>query len=202
MHHLRLNSVAKAIVAPTPMCLGEGHILDTLGGRFTVEVWRGDKFISRHFAKNGITNEGKDKALGILFDGVSAIANWYLGLINLTSFSALAAGDTYAQIGGTNGWVAFTTYTDPQNSDSTTTHPEWAPDAPSSQSITNGTVRNYDITTSGTVKGLYVVGGGSTPSTKNDNAGGGTLWSTALFTGGDVAVSNGETLKVTYTVSA
>ena len=208
MNNIQFKQVAVGTIGrrkPSPMVLGggAGHILDSLGGKFTVELWRGDKFISRHFAKNGITNEGKNDALDVLFDGGTQITSWYLGLIDDTGFTALDAGDTYDNINQAgNGWDEFTDYTDPQNGDSTTTRPEWAPDEPASQSVSNSTVRSYDITASGTVKGLFVVGGGGAPQTKDDHAAGSILWATALFTGGDVPVANTETLKVTYTVSA
>ena len=55
---------------------------------------------------------------------------------------------------------------------------------------------------SGTVKGLFLVGGGTASNTKGDHASDGTLWATALFSSGDVVVQNGDQLKVTYTVSA
>ena len=60
----------------------------------------------------------------------------------------------------------------------------------------------FDITSAGTVKGVFLVGGVAAENTKNDHTAGGTLWATALFTSGDVVVANGDQLKVTYTISA
>jgi hypothetical protein len=60
----------------------------------------------------------------------------------------------------------------------------------------------FNINGSGSVHGLFLVGGGSAPTTKNDAAGGGTLWAAAAFSSGTVTVQNGDQLKVTYTVSA
>jgi hypothetical protein len=53
------------------------------------------------------------------------------------------------------------------------------------------------------VKGIFIAGG-TNAQTKNDHTAGtaNTLWSTALFSGGDVTVQNGDQLKVTYTVNA
>ena len=45
-------------------------------------------------------------------------------------------------------------------------------------------------------------GGVSQCQTKSDHTTNGCLWATALFTSGDVTVSAGDQLKVTYTVSA
>ena len=179
-----------------------GHILNTLGGKFTVELWRGGKRIDARCFRNGITNEGKNALLDIMFDAGTQRTAWYLGLIDNANFSALAAGDTYDDINQAgNGWDEFSDYTDPGNADSATTRPEWAPDAASAQSITNSAVRQFDITASGTVKGVFVAGGPQA-QTKDDHTAGNTLWATALFSGGDVPVANADALKVTYTVSA
>jgi len=86
--------------------------------------------------------------------------------------------------------------------DSATTRPVWNPDAAASQTITNGTVVVFDITATGTIKGLFLVGGGTAPENKGDHAAGSTLWATALFDSGDVDVQNGDQLKATYTVTA
>ena len=114
----------------------------------------------------------------------------------------MAAGDTYAQIGGTNGWTEFTDYTDAANSNSASTRPEWTEGAASGQAVTNGTPVVFDITGSGTVKGLFLVGGIANAQNKGNHEAGGVLWATALFTTGDVVVNADDQLKVTYTVSA
>lgn len=178
-------------------------VLSKLRGEFTVEHWRDGKRIDCRRFPNGIVNEGKDNLLDVAFDSGTQITTWYLGLIDNANFSALADDDTYDDIDQAgNGWDEFTDYTDPGNGDSATTRPTWDPDQPSAQSITNSTVRQFDITASGTVKGVFVVGGGANSSDKGDHASDGTLWATALFSGGDVPVANGDALKVTYTVSA
>jgi len=172
-------------------------------GRFVLEHWREGKLLGTYELPNGITNEGKDHLLDVVFDSGTQITTWYLLLIDDANFTALADDDTYDDINQAgNGWDEFTDYTDPGNADSTVTRPEWAPDEPSAQSITNSTVEQFDITGSGTVKGVGVVGGGTNSSDKGDHAADGTLWATALFSGGDVPVTNGDALKVTYTVSA
>lgn len=172
-------------------------------GKFIVEHWRGEQLLGTYELPNGITDQGKDRLLDIMFDGGTQITTWYLLLIDNALFSALADDDTYDDINQAgNGWDEFTNYTDPGNADSTTTRPVWAPDEPSAQSITNSTVEQFDITGSGTVKGIGVVGLGAAAMTKGDHASDGLLWATALFSGGDVPVTNGDALKVTYTVSA
>ena len=172
-------------------------------GRFKVEHWRDGRLIGVYEFPNGITNEGKDQLLNTQFDAATQITTWYLGLIDDLNFTALAATDTYDEINQAgNGWDEFSDYTDPGNGDSATTRPVWNPDAAASQTITNGTVVVFDITASGTVKGLFLVGGGTAPENKGDHAAGSTLWATALFDSGDEDVQNGDQLKATYTVTA
>lgn len=206
---LNARSIAKAqlvragAMVPAVNLEPEAPSFSKLTGRFIVQHWRdGRRFNEYHF-NNGIVNEGKDKLLNVMFDGATQITTWYLGLIDNNAFTALAADDTYDDIDQAgNGWDEFKNYTDGNNADNTTTRPEWGPDAASAQSITNSTVAVYNITGSGTVKGVFAVGGGAAPFTKGDHAADATLWATALFTSGDVTVQNGDQLKVTYTVSA
>jgi len=173
-------------------------------GRFVVEHFRKGVKIGQYEFPNGIANEGKNKLLDVMFHGVSAITTWWLGLIDNSGYSALAAGDTYANINQAgNGWDEFTDYTDPANAGSASTRPEWTEGAASGQAITNGSPVVFDITSSGTVKGLFLVGGAANAQNKGDyQAAGAVLWATALFGTGDVPVNAEDQLKVTYTVSA
>jgi len=172
-------------------------------GRFQVEHWRDGRLIGQYEFPNGITDEGKDQILNTQFDAATQITTWYLGLIDNANFTGLNDADTYDDIDQAgNGWDEFTDYTDAGNGDSATTRPVWNPDAASSQSISNGTVVVFDITASGTVEGLFLVGGGTAPENKGDHAAGSILWATALFDSGDVDVQNGDQLKATYTVTA
>lgn len=180
---------AEAVVKPT--------------GRFVVEHYRNGKRINEYHFPNGITNEGKNKLLGLMFNQATQIGTWYLGLIDAAGFTALANTDDYDNINqAANGWDEFTNYTDANNANSATTRPEWQENSPSAQSITNSTVAIFNITGSGTVKGVFLAGGIANANLKGDHAPGGTLWATALFSSGDVAVQNGDQLKVTYSVSA
>jgi hypothetical protein len=173
-------------------------------GRFVVEHFRKGEKIGHYEFPNGITNEGKNKLLDVMFHAQSAITTWWLGLIDNSGYSALAAGDTYANINQAgNGWDEFTDYTDAGNGGSASTRPEWTEGAASGQAITNGSPVVFDITDSGTVKGLFLVGGAANAQNKGDyQAAGAVLWATALFGTGDVPVNAQDQLKVTYTVSA
>lgn len=132
-------------------------------------------------APNGATDEGLNKLLDVMFHAVAAISTWYIGLI--TGAGTLAAADTLASHAG---WTEGTDYTGSRQ--------EWAEGAASGKSITNGTAAEFPITGTMTVKGAFLASAATGTS--------GTLFSTAAFTGGDQAVNNGDTLKVTYTVSA
>lgn len=175
-----------------------------LRGKFRVEHWRAGQLLAIYDFNNGITNEGKNRLLDVMFHGTAAHATWYLGLIDLSGFTALAAADNYDNINQAgNGWDEFDDYTDANNAASAVTRPVWVEGAAASQSITNGTAAVYDITATGDVKGIFAVAG-TNAATKGDHTAGTAhaLWATALFNQGDQAVNNGDQLRVTYTVSA
>ena len=134
---------------------------------------------------NGIVDEGLDSILDVQFHGASQIATWYIGLVDNSGWTAWADADTLSSHAG---WAENTDYTE-------ATRGEWTEDAASSRAITNSTTVDFSINASGNVKGIFV-SSNSVKSTGNT----GTLWSTAAFSS-VVAVSNGDTLKVTYTVS-
>lgn len=174
-----------------------------LRGHFNVEHWRDGKLLAIYDFDNGITNEGKDHLLNVMFHGTTATATWYLGLIDNDGYTALAAGDTYDAIDQAgNQWDEFADYTDANNSNNAGTRPAWPEDAASGQTITNTSVAIYNITDSGTVKGVFAVGGTNAQTKSDHTASGNYLWATALFNSGDVPVGNGDQLKVTYSVSA
>lgn len=172
-------------------------------GFLEVEHWRHGLHFATYRIPNGIVNEGKDSIFDVYFDAGTQITTWYMLLVDNASFVSLAATDTYDDIDQAgNGWDEYKTYTDPGNGGSTVTRPVWNPDPASGQSISNGSQTVFDMTATGTVKGLGLVGGGAASNTKGDHASDGTLWATALFDQGDTAVVDGDQLKVTYTVSA
>jgi len=205
VNQLTVNQRATATVGRSEPAAAEplGNVLKLASGRFKVEHWRNGKRINEMHFDNDIVNEGKNKLLNTMFDGSTQISTWYLGLIDNSGYTALAAADNYDNINQAgNGWDEFDDYTDNANTSSAVTRPEWTNGAASGQSMTNASVVIFDITATGTVKGVFVVGG-TNAQTKNDHTAGtaNILWATALFSGGDVPVVNGDQLKVTYTVS-
>lgn len=162
-----------------------------IGGHFNVRCVRPDGSIRwRKEIKNGIANQGLNKLLNVQFQGATQITTWYLDLI--ATGATLAAADTYASHAG---W-SYTTTTNYSNA----TRPAWAPAASTAQSSTNAATVDFTIVATCTINGIAVVAGSST---KGDSASGsGVLWSTGSFPGGEQALVNGDTLKVTYTVNA
>lgn len=200
LSQLKFGQSAEAAVAKNPT----GSLSDlNVMGRYVVEHWRDGQRINEYHFPNGITNEGKDHLLNVHFNALAAMTAWYMGLVDNLNYSALDATDLYDDINQAgNGWDEFTLYTDAGNGDSAVTRPAWDEAAASAQSITNNTVTVFDVTGSGTVKGLFLCAG-TNANTKGDHTAGTAhkLWATALFSG-DVAVLSGDQLKVTYTVSA
>lgn len=152
-----------------------------------LEHWRNGKCIGKYNTHNGIVNVGKNKILDDMFNDGTQTANnsWFIGIIDASGYSALAATDTMSSHAG---WSEFTTYSE-------SNRVAWGSQAAASQSTSNSTPATFNITGSATLKGVFI----TTNNTKSGTSG--TLWATALFSA-DVPVSNGDQLKVTYTVSA
>jgi hypothetical protein len=134
---------------------------------------------------NGIVDEGLNHILNTQFHGTSAITTWYIALVDNATFSAFADADTLSSHAG---WSEFLSYSEGNRV-------TWQEDAAASRSITNTTTADYTINATGNAKGIFV-----SSNNVKDTGTTGTLWSTAAFSS-VVAVANGDTLKVTYTVS-
>lgn len=157
-----------------------------LKGRFVVEHRDRDGNLKDTYdVPNGIVDEGLNHILDTEFHGGSQVGTWYIGLVDNSGFSAFADGDTLSSHGG---WSEFTSYTE-------SNRVEWQEDAAASRSISNTTTADFSINASGNLKGVFI-SSNNVKSTGNT----GTLWSTAAFSS-VVATANGDTLKVTYTVS-
>jgi len=157
-----------------------------LVGRFVVEHRDCDDAVKAIYEfPNGIVDEGMNHILDTQFHGSSQVSTWYIGLVDNSGFSAFADADTLSSHAG---WSEFTSYTEANRV-------EWQEDAASSRSISNSTTADFSINATGNLKGIFV-SSNNVKSTGNT----GTLWSTAAFSS-VVATANGDTLKVTYTVS-
>ncbi len=136
-------------------------------------------------AKNAVTNQGLNHALDVVCHGATQKATWYIGFIDAAGYTALAAADTAASHAG---WSEATPYEG--------NRPAWTEDAASGQSMTNSSAVAFTINATKTLKGAFL-------SSVNTGGGAGdVLLCTALFTGGDRAVQSGDTVNVTYTLTA
>jgi hypothetical protein len=140
--------------------------------------------------ENTVVTVGKNHILDTELAGSSYTAAWFMGLISLTSFSAIAAADTMASHAG---WLEAGTANAPTYSQGTRPAPAFSAASAGTKSTSAAVV--FSITSTGTVKGGFL----NTVSTKDGTTG--TLLSAGLFTGGDKAVANLDTLNVTYSLS-
>lgn len=182
MNNMGFNQEARAELIRSARPVGGDEI--TPKGQFRIQHFDKEGNLLHDFlADNGVVNEGKDSILNVYFDAASQITLWYAGLIN--DPATLAAADTMASHAG---WTEFTNYSEANRV-------TIAFDAAASQSIANSTTSaDFNITASGTLHGIFVVSNNTKSGTT------GTLWSTAPFASA-LPVSNGDLLKVTYTVT-
>jgi len=138
---------------------------------------------------NLTVTQGLNDILTKYFTGSAYTAAWYIGLINNASFTAIAAGDTAAQINGSNGWTELTTYT-------STPRLTLTLGAASGGSISNSaSVAVFTFNATGVVNGAFVV----STSTKAGTTG--ILYGEASFSS-TRSVLSGDTLSVTVTLTA
>lgn len=156
----------------------------TLRGMYTLEIVRHGRTVDFLTACNDVTNAGLNHILETQFRAGSQVTTWYLGLINNAGGPVLANADTLASH---SGWTEFTDYSGDRKA--------WTPDAASGGVMSNSTSVDFTMTGSGTIAGLFLASVSSGT--------GGTLWSTALFTGdATAAVIATDVLKLTYTINA
>lgn len=140
--------------------------------------------------ENLVTTQGKNYALDAFLAGSNFTATPFMGLISATSYSAVAAGDTAASHAG---WLEAGATNAPAYSQATRPAPAFSAASAGSKATSAAVV--FSITSTGTVKGCFL----ATNSAKDGTAG--ALYSAGLFSAGDKAVGNGDTLSVTYTAS-
>ena len=163
-------------------------------GLFHAELVRDGKVIWHDTFQNTVATVGKNLALDTYLAGSAyTVVGPYMGLISSTSFSAIAAADTMSSHAGwlEAGNANAPTYTSPRKTAA------WS--AASSGSKALSSALSFAITGTGTVKGAFLVYGSGAVTTIDNTSG--TLYSAGLFSGGDRAVLNGDTLNISYTAS-
>lgn len=147
------------------------------------------------YADNVVTTVGKNLALDTYLAGSAyTVTGPYMGLIGAVSYGAgPVVGDTMASHGGWTeaGTTNAPTYTSPRKTCA------WS--AASSGSKALSAALTFAITGTGTAKGCFIVYGSGAVTTIDNTSG--TLYSAGLFTGGDKAVTNGDSLAVSYSTS-
>lgn len=193
-----LNSLdaADAVVVRTPIT-NEGCNAE---GIYTIRCVDKDGNLKwEEVAKNLVVTEGRNLALDTFLSGSSyTVTGPFMGLISSVGFSAISAGDTAAQINGSNGWKEagssnnFPLYTAPRKTC------VWSAATGASKSLSANLTFNI-VTTGGTIKGCFIIFGPGASSTIADTNG--ILWSVVLFSSGDKTVSPGDTVQATYSTS-
>lgn len=137
---------------------------------------------------NGTTDQGRTLALDNVFRSGTQNANWYIGLISASSFSALSTLDTAASH---SGWIEATDYNE-------STRRQWTPGTSVSSAgtttMTSSSSIVFTASTSVSIKGAFL----STASAKSSTSG--YLWATGVFVS-DQNLITGQTISITYQTS-
>lgn len=133
---------------------------------------------------NMVVNDGLAKLLDVMFIGSTQIATWYCGLIG--TGGTVASGDTVATHGG---WTELTNY-------ATAARATFVFARTDLVASNSASTISYAINTAGSVMGAFIV----SDATKGGSLG--TLFSGVAFTAGDKSTSDGDTLTITYALSA
>jgi len=141
------------------------------------------------YIENLVVSEGLNDALDKYFKGSTYTAAHYVGLTDGTP--NFQAGDTAAQIGGTNDWAEVTAYDEAVRQAAT-----WG--SVSGQSVDNSASKAvFTIdTNSTTIGGAFL----STVSTKGGTTG--VLYGGGAFSAGDKVLDDDDVLNVTVTATA
>lgn len=138
---------------------------------------------------NLTVTQGLNDLLTKYFKGSTYTATWFVGLIDNSGFSSLAAGDTAAQIGGSNAWSEATAYSESVRQTLTL-------GSASAGSIDNSASKAvFSINGTVTVKGAFVV----STSTKAGTTG--VLYGEATFASAR-SMFSGDSLTVGVTLTA
>jgi hypothetical protein len=149
--------------------------------------------------ENAVMTEGKNAMLTHALKGSAYTATVRMGLIGNTTYTAPDAADVASAInttGSANGWNEATSGVSASRATPTF-------GSASAGALALSSNQSFSITGTDTINGIFVLitsAAGVAPSSTVGNTSG-ALWSAGAFTGGAKAVSNGDTLSVSYTTS-
>lgn len=163
-------------------------------GRYKVECVGTDgkiKWVEEF--NNLVVTVGKNYILDTVLAGSGySVTGPYIGLVSSVGYSALAAADTMSSHAG---WTEAGNANAPTYTGNRKTA---AFSAASGGSKSLSSTLSFAMTSTGTIKGLFMVLGSGAVNTKDDTNG--TLFSVGLFTAGDRGVINGDTINANYSV--
>src|SRR5262245_55993696 len=148
-------------------------------GHYEIECIGADSRLKwREVIENVVTTVGKNLALDTFLEGSSyTVTGPYMGLISSTSYSAVSSADTMSSH---SGWLEGGGSNAPTYSGNRKTA-AWSAAASGSKALS--AALSFAITSTGTIKGAFLVYGSGASATKDNT--GGTLWSAGTFSTGD-----------------
>lgn len=120
--------------------------------------------------------------------------SWYVGLVDNAGFTTFSYSDVAAQIGGSNGWAEFTSYSEGVRQALVFGTPGSSGGV--GQIDNTASTANFTISASGTVAGSFFATASALGATT------GVIGGEVNFTGGNTAVVNGNVLQVTVIIEA
>lgn len=161
------------------------------GGVFTIQCFDKDNQLKwEREAPNLVVNEGLQSMVNVYLDATTQITTWYIGLIQGPGAGVtVAAGNTIATHAGWTELTPGTAYTGNRKTATFGTATLADP------SVISNSASPADFA----MLGSYTVGGAFLCSVATGTSG--VLFSASVFTGGDATVTNGDTIRVTYTFS-
>ena len=194
-----VNETARASdhVDATVIRAGGVHESVQVCGRYEVECHdRNGNLKWRDHIDNLITDVGKNYLLdSALAASALTTVGPFMGLISSVSYSAIVAANTMASHAG---WTEAGSTNAPTIS-STRINLSGLFNAAASGSKALSAAQTFNITGTGTVKGIFLVTGTGAVATLMSTAG--TLFSAGLFAGGDKVCGNGDVINASFTAT-
>lgn len=141
---------------------------------------------------NTVMTAGKNDMLDKYLAGSAYTAAFYMGLISSVSYSAITAADTMASHAG---WLEAGATNVPLYTQGARPTSAWSAASAGAKALSSALTFTIGAT-GGTLKGAFL----TTVATKDGTTG--ILFSGGLFTGGDKVVTTGDTVSVSYSLSA